>query len=69
MGYMWAMMAQKANEKIAEKPDNIEFYRAKVRTAEFYFERIFPRIKTLSTTMMANPKSLMRLDEDSFSFL
>jgi alkylation response protein AidB-like acyl-CoA dehydrogenase len=69
MGYMWAMMAQKANERIAEKPDNIEFYRAKVRTAEFYFERIFPRIKTLSTTMMADPKSLMRLDEDSFSFL
>jgi len=68
MGYMWAMMAQKANEKIAEKPDNIEFYRAKVRTAEFYFERIFPRIKTLSDTMMADSKSLMRLDEDSFSF-
>jgi len=66
MGYMWAMMAQKANEKIAEKPDNIEFYRAKVRTAEFYFERIFPRIKTLSQTMMADPKSLMRLDENYF---
>ncbi len=69
MGYMWAMMAQKANERIAEKPENIEFYRAKVRTAEFYFERIFPRIKTLSSTMMANPKSLTRLDEDSFAFL
>ena len=66
MGYMWAMMAQKANEKIAEKPDNIEFYRAKVRTAEFYFERIFPRIKTLTQTMMADPKSLMRLDENYF---
>ena len=66
MAYMWARMAQAANEKIAEKPDNIEFYRAKVRTAEFYFERIFPRIKTLSKTMMADPKSLMRLDEDYF---
>jgi len=68
MAYMWAMMAQKANEKISQKPDNIEFYRAKVRTAEFYYERIFPRIKTLAETMMADPKSLMRLDEDSFSF-
>jgi len=66
MAYMWAMMAQKANERISEKPDNIEFYRAKVRTAEFYFERIFPRIKTLSQTMMADPKSVMRLDEDYF---
>jgi alkylation response protein AidB-like acyl-CoA dehydrogenase len=69
MGYMWAMMAQKANERISEKPENIEFYKAKVRTAEFYFERIFPRIKTHATTMMADPKSLMRLEEDSFSFL
>jgi len=66
MGYMWAQMAQTANEKIAEKPENIEFYRAKVRTAEFYFDRIFPRIHSLSKTMMANPKSLMRLSEDWF---
>ena len=43
MAYFWAMMAQKANEKIAEKPENIDFYQAKVRTAEFYFERIFPQ--------------------------
>jgi hypothetical protein len=66
MGYFWAMMAQKANEKIAEKPENIEFYRAKVRTAEFYFERIFPRTKALARTMMADPKSLMRMTEDQF---
>jgi len=61
MAYLWAMMAQKANERIAEKPDNIEFYRAKVRTAEFYFERIFPRIKSLGKTMLAGPESLMRI--------
>jgi alkylation response protein AidB-like acyl-CoA dehydrogenase len=66
MAYLWAMMAQKANEKIAKKPENIEFYRAKVRTAEFYFDRIFPRIKVLEKTMMADPKSLMRMTEDQF---
>lgn len=66
MGYFWAMMAQKANEKIAEKPDDIEFYRAKVRTAEFYFFRLMPRIKSLAYSMMRDPKYLMRLDEDSF---
>ena len=66
MAYFWAMMAQKANEKIAEKPENIEFYRAKVRTAEFYFDRIFPRIKVLSKTMMADPKTLMRISSDQF---
>jgi len=66
MAYFWAMMAQKANERIAEKPDNIEFYRAKVRTAEFYFERIFPRTKLLAKTMMSDPKSLMRMTGEQF---
>ncbi|MEE4217728.1 MAG: acyl-CoA dehydrogenase C-terminal domain-containing protein [Xanthomonadales bacterium] len=66
MAYFWAKMAQVANEKIAESPENIEFYRAKVRTAEFYFERIFPRAKVLAKTMMANPRSLMRMTSEQF---
>ena len=66
MAYFWAMMAQKANEKIATKPVNIEFYRAKVRTAEFYFEHTLPRIKVLGKTMMANPRSLMRISSEQF---
>jgi len=66
MGYFWAMMAQVANEKISEKPDNIEFYRAKVCTAEFYFKRIFPRIHALSQTMMESPDSLMKMKLEGF---
>ena len=66
MAYFWAMMAQKANERIAEKPENIDFYHAKVRTAEFYFERIFPRVRTLGKTMMVDPKSLMRITDEQF---
>jgi len=66
MAYFWAMMAQKANERIAGKPDNIDFYRAKVRTAEFYFERILPRTKVLAKTMLADPKSLMRITSEQF---
>jgi hypothetical protein len=66
MAYFWAMMAQKANEQIAKKPENIEFYQAKVRTAEFYFEHIFPRIRALGKTMMANPQSLMRITSEQF---
>lgn len=66
MAYFWAIMAQKANEKIAEKPENIEFYRAKVRTAEFYFARILPLAKSHGQSMMANPRTLMRLDADLF---
>ncbi len=66
MGYMWAMMAQSANEKIAAKQGDKAFYQSKIRTAEFYFERIFPRVKSLSTTMMKNPESIMKIDAEMF---
>ncbi len=66
MGYMWAMMAQSANEKISAKQGDKAFYQSKIRTAEFYFERIFPRVKSLSTTMMKNPQSVMRIAAEMF---
>ena len=69
MGYFWAQMAQTAYEKLAGEVENRDFYRAKIKTAEFYFERILPRTKSLAKTMMADPKTLMQLDEDLLSFL
>jgi len=70
MAYMWAQMAQSAYEKLANNDvDNRDFYRAKIKTAEFYFEKILPRTKSLAATMMADPKTLMQLDEELLSFL
>ncbi|MFT5002418.1 MAG: alkylation response protein AidB-like acyl-CoA dehydrogenase [Colwellia sp.] len=69
MAYFWAQMAQSAYEKLAGDVDNRDFYRAKIKTAEFYFERMLPRTKSLAKTMMADPKSLMQLDEELMSFL
>lgn len=69
MAYFWAQMAQSAYEKLAEDVDNRDFYRAKIKTAEFYFERMLPRTKSLAKTMMADPKSLMQLDQELMSFL
>lgn len=66
MAYFWAMMAQKANEKLTSGEGDKEFYQAKVKTAEFYFERILPRTKALSRTMMQDPKSLMQMTESMF---
>lgn len=64
MGYFWAQMAQTAYEKLAGDVDNRDFYRAKIKTAEFYFDRLLPRTKSLAKTMMADPKTLMQLDQD-----
>ncbi len=69
MAYFWAQMAQTAYEKLAGEVENRDFYRAKIKTAEFYFARILPRIKSHATTMMADPKTLMQLDEELLSFL
>ena len=69
MGYFWAQMAQSAYEKLAGDVENRDFYRAKIKTAEFYFERILPRTKSLAKTMMVDPKSLMQLDQELMSFL
>lgn len=64
MAYFWAQMAQAAYEKLATDVENRDFYRAKIKTAEFYFERILPRTKSLAATMMADPKSIMQLDPE-----
>ncbi len=69
MAYFWAQMAQSAYEKLATDVDNRDFYRAKIKTAEFYFERMLPRTKSLAKTMMADPKTLMQLDQELLSFL
>ena len=68
MAFLWAKMAQAAYEKIASGEGDIAFYEAKIQTAEFYFERILPRTKTLASTMMKKPKSLMQMEEESFAF-
>ncbi len=68
MAYFWAQMAQSAYEKLAEGVENRDFYRAKIKTAEFYFERMLPRTKSLAKTMMADPKTLMQLDQELLSF-
>ncbi|PCI27686.1 MAG: acyl-CoA dehydrogenase [SAR324 cluster bacterium] len=69
LAYMWALMAEAALKKLAE-PDckDERFYKAKVKTARFYFDRILPRTKTLVKTMTASNKSLMALPEDDFIF-
>jgi len=66
MGYMWAMMAKTAHENIAHGHGDIAFNQSKLDTAQFYFERIFPRVKTLSATMMQDPENMMTMTEEAF---
>lgn len=69
MAFMWMRMAVVAQEKLenggVESPD---FYRAKLATAEFYFEKILPRAQAHATTMLAPTSSVMQMDQEHFVF-
>lgn len=69
MAYMWAKMAQVACEKLASGEGHADFYKAKLQTAEFYFDRLLPRAKAHAEAMMAPSKSCMQMETEHFSFL
>ena len=48
--------------------ESAEFYRAKIQTAEFYFERLMPRANAHRTGALAPTKSVMQLDNEHFAF-
>ena len=68
LAYFWARSAQTAQQKLAEGEGDAAFYRAKLATAEFYFERILPRTRALAETMTSGADNLMALDADAFAF-
>jgi len=68
LGYFWARMAKVAHDKLLSGVEGPEFYRSKIKTAKFYFERILPRTRALAVTMQSGADNLMSMSEDEFSF-
>jgi alkylation response protein AidB-like acyl-CoA dehydrogenase len=68
LGVTWAASARVAYKRLEEGTKEEAFYRAKIRTAEFYFAKILPRTTTLLETMLAGPDPLMKMDESEFMF-
>jgi alkylation response protein AidB-like acyl-CoA dehydrogenase len=66
MAYFWALMAQKAYEKLAAGDADADYFTAKLETAEFYFERLLPRAKGHAESMMAEPKTLTQMAVERF---
>ncbi|MBI3382474.1 acyl-CoA dehydrogenase C-terminal domain-containing protein [Aquabacterium sp.] len=70
MGHFWLKQALVANEKLAKGgKDSAEFYKAKLQTAEFYFDRLLPRADGHKKAMLAPTSSLMQMDKEHFSFV
>lgn len=68
LAYFWARMAVQAQEALAAGSSEEAFYKTKLTTARFYFERILPRTLAHAQVMKAGASSLMELDAEHFSF-
>jgi len=70
MGYFWALQADQAGQRLrsGQGAESADFYRAKMQTAEFYFDRLLPRADAHRRSALAPTRSLMQMDNGSFAF-
>ena len=66
MGYTFARAVQIANARLAEGREDAAFYKAKIATASFFFDRILPQATTCFLAIKAGKASMMALSEDAF---
>lgn len=67
MGFMWVRMARVASEKLAAGAgDDTVFYQTKIKTARFFFDRMFPEYESRYRMMMAGKESLMSHTQEEF---
>jgi hypothetical protein len=69
LAYFWARMAVTAQTKLDEGTDEVGFYKAKLQTATFYYERLLPRTRSHVEAMLSGADNLLAMDEDNFLFL
>tara|TARA_R110000868_G_scaffold331349_1_gene592336 strand:+ start:1860 stop:3701 length:1842 start_codon:yes stop_codon:yes gene_type:complete len=68
LGFFWLRAAAAAAGKISRDAQHTEFYKAKLSSTQFYYQRILPRIKGHKTAINAGAESMMALDAEHFSF-
>jgi alkylation response protein AidB-like acyl-CoA dehydrogenase len=70
LAYFWAKSVSVALEKMAQEggAEEADFYKAKLTTAQFYYDQLLPRTLTCQAAIMAGSESMMALDEAHFQF-
>lgn len=66
IGYCFAKAATLAQEKLASGTDEADFYKAKIVTARFFFDRLLPQATAAFLAIKSGKASMMALDEASF---
>lgn len=66
MSHMHLKMATVAQERLDAGVDNKAFYETKIKTAEFYFQKVLPEIYALDKKIGNGPKTLMDMASENF---
>jgi len=69
VAYFWAEAAVVSEKALSNGPSEPEFYKTKIATADFYFDRIMPRILAHEAAIKNGGSSLMEIDAENFVFL
>jgi hypothetical protein len=64
--FLFARMADVAFAKLKAGAPDTAFYKAKIHTARFFFQRLLPRTRGLVVTMMSGAPNLMDLPDTDF---
>ncbi|MBF7073021.1 acyl-CoA dehydrogenase C-terminal domain-containing protein [Glaciecola sp. MH2013] len=66
VGYFWLKMAVVAQQKLDEGTSEVDFYQSKLQTAQFYFDRMLTRTRSLVSAINSGSENLMQMDADNF---
>ncbi|MDV7512506.1 acyl-CoA dehydrogenase C-terminal domain-containing protein [Acinetobacter baumannii] len=66
--YLWARMAQVAHEKLESGTQEEAFYKAKLTTAKFFYQKLLHRTQSHAASIECGAESVMELDQDAFAF-
>jgi hypothetical protein len=68
LGWCWLVAAGVAAKKLAAGDAEADFYKAKLVTAKYYFDRILPRVDAHASAARAGAAGLMELPAEHFAF-
>lgn len=66
LAYMWCLMVQAAQKKLADGEGDKEFYESKIKTARFFMQRMLPEADGRFKMVLAGAETLMDMDADEF---
>jgi alkylation response protein AidB-like acyl-CoA dehydrogenase len=66
MGYCFARAVKVAQGKLADGSEEADFYKAKIATSNFFFDRILPQATACFLAIKSGKQSMMALGEDAF---